>query len=98
MTKHTPGPWVYSDEYYPHIQTESGEALAKTDCSTTRKEWVDDPKVCLANAHLIAAAPDLLASLCDVLSVARIKWGNLDPDANKVFADAEAAIAKAKGE
>lgn len=45
--------------------------------------------------RLNAAAYDMLVSLRDCLLLARIKFGNLDPDANIVFATAEAAIAKA---
>lgn len=45
---------------------------------------------------LLAAAPDLRQSLADVLTLARIKWGNLDPDANKIFERAEALLASMK--
>lgn len=43
------------------------------------------------------AGPALLPSLIDVLALARVKFGNLDPDANIVFERAEAAIIQAGG-
>ena len=39
-------------------------------------------------------APELRQSLADVLTLARLKWGNLDADANKVFKHAEALLAQ----
>lgn len=48
--------------------------------------------------RLAAAAPELLEVLKDTLALALVKWGNLDPDATKVFERAQAAINKAEGE
>ena len=39
----------------------------------------------------------LFESLGEVLALARLKWGNLDPDANTVFEKAEGVLAKAAG-
>lgn len=106
----TPGPWKVDEHHDGEIEIVGvnmprhqrfgviGEwALAKVgdDCM-----W-DNPNAEArdrANAHLIAAAPDLYEALGDVLALARVKWGNLDADANAVFAKAEAARAKARGE
>ena len=51
-----------------------------------------------ANAHLLAASKRLYEALNNTLSLAVCKWGNLDPDANKVFESAFAALAAARGE
>lgn len=94
--KHTPGPWsiitsetcdlyagIESDDFsivvigYPEDDDDGG-VRGKT------------PEEAMANAHLIAAAPDLLESLERVVAIA---------DRNTVeFNAAKAAIAKAKGE
>lgn len=49
----------------------------------------------LARERAIKA--ELLEALKNVLILAVLKWGNLDPDANAAFDDARAAIAKAEG-
>ncbi len=55
-TKHTPGPWKY-DETWALIHAEHGSEIAAVHAARgTRGE-------AQANAHLIAAAPDLLAAL-----------------------------------
>lgn len=41
---------------------------------------------------------ELLGSLTDLLAIASIKWGNLDPNANAVMDRAHAAIAGATGQ
>jgi len=50
------------------------------------------PEGRMADSHA-----DLLAALEETLSIARVKWGNLDPDANIVMDRAHAALAKARG-
>jgi hypothetical protein len=57
-TKHTPGPWY---ETGPYVQS----AAINEDNYVCRAEG-DNPKQIEANAHLIAAAPDLLAELQDI--------------------------------
>lgn len=42
----------------------------------------------------IADVTELLAALPDVLALYRVKWGNLDPDANAALARVEAALTK----
>jgi len=97
--EHTPGPWEYWAEKIPieaHddlqvFQIDSGRWIADVgpDCDPQRH----------ANAHLIAAAPDLLAALRLVIST------DPDPDPDGMFSpayegaiqQARAAIAKAKG-
>ena len=64
-TKHTPGPWTYSKgqglyEQRYVIDSEPGRALAVCAGFEPRNE---------ANARLIAAAPELLALMQDVLPI-----------------------------
>jgi hypothetical protein len=55
-TEHTPGPWTVSKPSGNYIDTPAGHSVAALTYSAT-----------LADAHLIAAAPDLLAALQEVL-------------------------------
>ena len=98
---HTPGPWkahfnVIGAIIPGHIVKADDEA----ECPIASL-WVGGgtkgKPTQIANAHLIAAAPELLGSLIDVLGLALLKYGNLNPDAPIVFDQARAAIAKAEG-
>jgi len=91
MSKHTPGPWEIKRHYdsgYKNISAQKHTALAQV---VWCMEDEDRSPECEANAHLIAAAPELLEAL------ERVK-------ATGVFLGAipqemmDAAIAKAKGE
>lgn len=100
MTQHTPGPWYVSAKN-PFRVIESGPrslSLAKANnkhLSVTTELTETEAK---ANARLIAAAPDLLASLQEV--TATLAWLNSDDSAHIMEQTdrARAAIAKATGE
>lgn len=91
--QHTPGPWYRSADDAisgePRFIDADNRFIFRLGGMDMRR-GTDQ-----ANAKLIASAPDLLAALNDTLALARIKWGNLDADANSVFESARAAIAKA---
>jgi hypothetical protein len=78
--KHTPGPWTATlyDEDFHTIETSAGVAVA---------EGYNK-----ADARLIAAAPDLLEALCNVLSY--VPHGDMPVT---IYDNARAAIAKAEG-
>ena len=87
--QHTPGPWLL----------DFGREDAAVHAGVTIASISDDAVAWQANAHLIAAAPDLLAALRDLHACHRAfsgadNWTALDDDAR---AAAEAAIAKAEG-
>lgn len=44
-----------------------------------------------------ATIDELVRALETTLALALLKWGNLDPDANKVFDAAKSTLAKARG-
>ena len=102
MNKHTVGPWYATGE---HVQS----AALNEDNYVCRTEGSSKEEV-LANALLIAAAPDLLAALESILAYAENEAHTLDSlkdsefSAYEAFAaleavdSARAAIAKAKGE
>ena len=89
--KHTPGPWTAQridnstgDTLYQcHVFVEPGVCGLWSPPGNTETE---------ANAHLIAAAPDLLAVIEDILVAT-----NLRGSGHPLEAKAKAAIAKAKG-
>ena len=105
--KHTPGPWRLFDEIAPsgrykktvrwltiHADETDGECIAEV----TGDDLSDDERI--ANAHLIAAAPDLLeaAKAMDAAEVRAMRGGR----GNGIsYAEAvrmnRAAIAKAEG-
>jgi hypothetical protein len=78
--QHTPGPWRIVDD------------------GIAGPSWwvVSDALISDADAHLIAAAPDLLAALKGIIGIARAATFHSGGDHNrKRIAAAEAAIAKA---
>jgi hypothetical protein len=101
MSKHTKGPWhigvgngegsVFADT--GRTRLEQGGTTLYPICSVTRG-WNDSEDA--ANARLIAAAPDMLAMLHEVLAL----LNNPDADgtdANRVEREILAVIAKATG-
>lgn len=93
-SKHSPGPWTLGPaddidgaQYYRSVSAKTWQNFANV---VVRMEDDDhDSAKGLANAALIAAAPDLLEALEAVVAVADRK--------TDVFNRAHAAIAKAKG-
>lgn len=55
MSAHTRGPWLLDTESPGHVMTQDGYAIA--DCFLVYSSL--DKRQCLANARLIAAAPEL---------------------------------------
>ena len=97
-TQHTPGPWRWSDEYQARDLTDTWSLLGKDgygilSCDGKCNSPLEANK---ADAHLIAAAPDLLEAIKGILNL-------LDSGMNgskaltETLADARAAIAKATG-
>lgn len=95
----TPGPWEYEDQCASVWA--DGQQVAQTEASPgvgMRIHW--DMEQRRANGHLIAASPDLLAALENLLDryvsvvVVNLNW---NPSTEQEVIDAERAIAKAKG-
>ena len=90
-TKHTPGPWHIgvrqptSDKF---VFGPKGEEVANCDRLTN---YADEN---LANARLIAAAPDMLAILKEVITQTDMNLINIDHALFQVIKD---AISKAEG-
>lgn len=93
-TKHTPGPWkiiTLDGHTYINPQRPEGEwgLIAKMVGTSAYEES--------ANAALIAAAPDLLAALEELLWAASRTSLETDGDYSNAFTAARAAIARATG-
>lgn len=89
MHKHTPGPWKYN----PHsltgcVRGAAGEGIAIANGGAG---------VMHSNGHLIAAAPELLAALREVVAEADAYEAKHGPMRRPWVRLARAAIAKAEG-
>jgi hypothetical protein len=106
--KHTPGPWRTGEPFAAfdggtvrfHISQADGAPytpdysdVAQLVAETTPGEKLEIQR---ANAHLIAAAPDMFAALCDVVAVMERDLAGLAVISPELAA-ARAAIAKATG-
>lgn len=98
---HTPGPWAFTADMYGldnmrvfGVNDATGNGIAN--CG------YDGRGECKANARLVAAAPDLLETLETLLEGTCEALSFLDRETVKhlkpLIDNAEAAIAKAKGE
>ena len=93
--KHTPGPWIADIEEYPYrreifITTENYDPDADEGERICRV--FDDTNIGIANARLIAAAPELL----EALKICQVRIFMVDGCSHE-YEQARAAIAKAEG-
>lgn len=99
MSSHTPGPWAVSsrtDGNWWHIGA-GNQAIAAVHAASKKR---NEPYAGMfeANAHLIAAAPDLLEELVITLGALKeVCDVRHAPLPESTIRRAEAAIAKAKG-
>jgi hypothetical protein len=98
-TEHTPGPWTLEISDVPQTNKPFC-GICGADGAGIVYATLRAPGELIANARLIAAAPDLLAALqalhaCHRGFSSSPDWGALDDEAR---AAAESAIAKATGE
>ncbi len=87
---HTPGPWAANDDglVLGNLDNYEGEAPLVCTCGSA-DDFNMEPALHLANARLIAAAPDLLDALETIAA------GNTDPD--RMVEIAREAIARTEG-
>ena len=94
MKKHTPGPWAIlerAEDSRTHIS--NGAHIVCT-LGTTRTDGSPNHS---PNALLIAAAPDLLSALEEMMAVFQ-DHEQYDEESAEVIQSARAALRKAKGE
>lgn len=98
MNKHTPGPWFLGESergrHFRAVDAKEHGALASVVwlMEDDDIDGVSSPR-CEANAHLIAAAPDLLDALEEV-----VQWLELGDHEGKMYDKCKSAIARARGE
>lgn len=92
-TKHTKGPWHCTKKHPRQISDARGFKIAKCLRLTKGSNFSMPEEEAQANAHLIAAAPELLEALKAVLD-SLFESGRRDFEAEQ---RAEDAIAKAEG-
>jgi hypothetical protein len=89
--KHTPGPWrVHRDLNVESVTNKRGVATCGGHQNSSNSEAVDAENK--ANAHLIAAAPDMLVVCQDIVGAV------FDSEFVRVQEMAREAIAKARGD
>jgi hypothetical protein len=100
MSKHTPAPWFVDKDHIVRVGRPGSGFLMPVKIATGWKEdaWFgdDSDEESRANAHLIAAAPELLEALESVVS--QLEGHVLHNGDVSAINTAYAAIAKAKGE
>ena len=103
MDKHTPGPWRITTDFIG-VYDKDARCIADMDSESAHEIGYDES---LANARLIAAAPDLLAALEAVIDDLREGIQDaVDNGANEIWVanarkrlmNARAAIRKARGD
>ena len=94
MSKHTPGPWTYS-EGSGFIADAEGNCLVVCGVAVPCGNCPAGSE-CFANAHLISAAPDLLKSMHNLFRAAALFNHDADPIWATIRDEALAAIAKAE--
>jgi hypothetical protein len=98
-TKHTPGPWTVHGDISHLIGAEDEKAMIAEIVQPIQahpEKWRRSIQECKANAALIAAAPDLLASLEQVTEWMRTHTGPSD-GTHDTLVRAMAAIQTAGG-
>ena len=92
----TPGPWrITSDAGHPvnaRITSTSRRHIAKV-----YAEWAERDETCEANAHLIAAAPELAEALENLLTFVEVGPCESEVRISMDVADAKTILAKARG-
>lgn len=93
MSKHTPGPWRVNDQRESGVMNNGVYVLGgRNNFVRVFDEWRDE-EIQLANARLIAAAPELLDALKSVQAARQGHYW-----LNEITEKIDAAIAKAMGE
>lgn len=93
MAKHTPGPWAHHNTPTPFIYVNAGGLpICQIYTSTAHGQSMGEQ---FANAHLIAAAPELLEALREIFH--DVKQGAIPNDDDEWWKKASTAIAKATG-
>lgn len=102
-SKHTPGPWMVREaaDFLQIAPPDNSEPICEMGLYPAPDWPKDEAAELMANARLIAAAPDMYEALEDLISSLEITWRNgfaAVEDVQKELEFARTAISKAKGE
>jgi hypothetical protein len=103
MSSHTPGPWKFGDnsKYFKtnpfNVYVQGGGVHSAAIANIPNKRTIPESEA-RANALLIAAAPDMLYALEDLLAAVAEHDGPKSIDELGVIGRAMRAVSKAKGE
>ena len=97
QTTHTPGPWTIEKSTRTDHHIIAGRRWIATASNHDFHPTQEENERTIANARLIAAAPDLLAALEALVGEADLGEVDLDDDDRAKLEQARAAIAKATG-
>nr|WP_278374567.1 hypothetical protein [Brucella anthropi] len=100
-TKFTPGPWIAAKKHsskvgLPIVASPHGRSIAAVTFFGLGEQFKSHDEESYANAHLIAAAPELFEKLAKIRG-----WINVDaegPWGKRFYAEVDALLAKARGE
>lgn len=95
MNKNTPGPWEISGGALRIFSEKTNEPIAFVLQCSPEDGLSPTPEKAIANARLIAAAPDLLVALTNLIPT----FGHIiKREAPALYENARASIAKATGD
>ena len=99
-TIYSPGPWQRDDRLPANGRPVIARTAGRIPISATTDDWLGSPEEDEANAWLIAAAPELLETLKDMVGAFEEYAEDWEPDSVGVdiLLKARAAIAKATGQ
>lgn len=99
MTTHTPGPWGTDDgaEVWPMQGDTSFVTLARVTGPWDNSQWYGSVEEARANGRLIAAAPEMLLMLVDVLMTCNPDGDTYSPPDKSLCDSIREVVAKATG-
>jgi hypothetical protein len=95
IVKHTPGPW-FAVGYQVEIESETVADICTTNANLFGQGGLHDDAQAMANARLIAAAPEMLRLLAVAYDCLEVS--NYEGEDDEVLAAIASVIADAKGE
>lgn len=95
-SKHTPGPWIIKENFVVAEFPGASATFVAKPLHVRIDNGAGDVSKALANARLIAAAPELLEALKDLCTLAG-GYGASPDDLRRALSNAEAVVKKAEG-
>src|SRR5690625_1957633 len=97
-SKHTPGPWTFSGQKGPVGICIKAQVWDSEGYNLSVMKSTEDPEEATANARLVAAAPDMLEALNEMVISFDILDIETDSLQREAIRNSKEAIKKAKGD